>query len=210
MSKTAGARSAQPKEKRASLTDSAPPNTKTCRKCQHTMPVEFMVKSKGKPSCIWRKCEAARKRAEWAADPEGSRAKNREKRRRNPRNVERERTRARERARTPKGREINRRAVRRYQQRHPERVAAQQEVRSAVRRGEIKVPTVCQVLGCKFKDGLHLHHPRYDRPRDVIATCRHHHEDLHHRGPLELKPGAGRKWARAPRHEHGHAVNSSR
>ena len=194
MSRKNGAHAAQPKRTRAS-DDAAPPNTKTCRVCSHTMPVALMVQSKGKPTSICRKCEAARKRAARAADPEAARAKERKKRQRrrlDPRFVERERARNRARARTPRGRELNRAAVRRYQERHPERVAAQVQARAAVKRGEIKAPKVCEILGCGCTDGLHLHHPRYGRPRDVIAACRLCHEKIHHSGRvLPLKASAG-------------------
>jgi hypothetical protein len=205
MPRKTGARTAQPKSKRVS-NDAAPPDTRTCRCCGHTRPAALMVKSKGKPTSICKNCEAARKRAARAANPEAARAKDREKRqrrRRDPRFVERERARGRARARTPRGREINRACVQRYQRKHPERVRAQYQARAAAKRGEIKVAKVCEILGCGCADGLHLHHPRYDRPRDVIATCRHHHEELHHIGPLRLKASAGRRWARAPQHHEG-------
>jgi hypothetical protein len=199
MSKSkAGAHAAQPKQTRAS-DEAAPPNTGTCRKCSHTMPVALMAKAgKGKHSTLCRHCDNARQRARYWANPEAARAKRRELR---LRNLEKERARGRERARSPRGRELNRAAVKRYQQKYPARVAAQAQARAAAKRGEIKVPSVCQVLGCGCKDGLHLHHRRYDKPRDVIAVCRLHHEEIHHRGPLRLMASAERQWARAPRTE---------
>jgi hypothetical protein len=154
--------------------------------------------------------DAERKRRAYWADSVKARAKSRAKRQRRLehyramerarywREVEKSRARARAFARSPRGRELNRRAVARYKARHPERIRAQTEARAAARRGQIRIPTVCEVLGCSATD-LHLHHPRYDRPLDVIAACRRHHEELHHRGPLELKPGGRRRWARAPR-----------
>ena len=211
MSKRTGARQAQPKRKRAS-DDAAPPKTKTCRCCGHTKPVALMAKgNKGKPSTICRQCDADRASARWHADPEASRAKRRARRQRNLAkeraqakarywaNPEKHRAVARERARSERGRASNRKAVARYRRAHPEIVAAQREAQKALRRGELRVALVCEIKGCRETDGLHLHHVDYRRPRDTIRACHLHHEFLHHRGPLELKPSAGRKWARKPR-----------
>jgi hypothetical protein len=159
---------------------------------------------------IARAKDAERKRKAYWADPEAARAKNREKRRRNPRNPELERERNRERAKTPRGREINRACVRGYQKAHPQIVAAHQATKAAVRRGEIKVPSVCEVIGCDRNRRLHGHHRRYDKPIDIVFVCHEHHEHVHHHGALKLKAGSARRWARAPRHEQGNAVNSSR
>jgi hypothetical protein len=106
---------------------------------------------------------------------------------------------SREWAKSERGRKSNRRAVARYQKAHPEIVAAQREAQKALHRGELRASLVCEVKGCRETEGLHLHHLDYQRPRDTVRACRRHHEHLHHRGPLELKPGLGRKWARAPK-----------
>jgi hypothetical protein len=106
---------------------------------------------------------------------------------------------SREWAKSERGRKSNRRAVARYQKAHPEIVAAQREAQKALHRGELRASLVCEVKGCRETEGLHLHHLDYQRPRDTVPACRRHHEHLHHRGPLELKPGLGRKWARAPK-----------
>jgi hypothetical protein len=177
---------------------------------KHKMPTKNGARSAQPMSDAERRArDAERKRRAYWANPERARAQLRAKRQRNLdrcraqqrarywRHVEKERARARERARSARGREINRKAVARYRQSHGEIVAAQHAAYRAMRRGELKVALVCEVKDCRETAHLHLHHPRYDRPRDVIRTCR----DLHHRGPLELKPGAGRKWARAPRRE---------
>ena len=59
-----------------------------------------------------------------------------------------------------------------------------------------------KLSGCDRKDRLHAHHHRPDRPLDVVFLCQNpHHEFVHHIGPLRLKASAGRRWARAPRHE---------
>jgi hypothetical protein len=197
-----GARRAQPKRNRAAANDAEPPHTKTCRVCSHTKPLELMKKARhGKRTSICKSCDAEYQRGRRAADPEGYRRKSREWRRHHPRG-ERERAANGARARTPRGRELNLVAVRRYQARHREVKAAQKKAQSARRQGELVV-SVCQVLGCARTDDLHLHHRRYDgaHVHDVDALCRHHHEHVHHRGALELKPGGRRRWARAPRHE---------
>ena len=201
MSKKTGARTAQPKSRRV------------CKGCEHTKPVELFKKSGNGFGHICKACDAARASARWHADPEASRAKRRARRQRNLdkeraqakacywRNPEKHRAAARERARSERGRASNRRAVAKYRKAHPTIIAAQKEAQRAARRGEIKVPNVCEVLGCDRTEKLHLHHRRYDKPRDVITTCRHHHEEIHHRGALRLKEGSRRRWARAPRHE---------
>jgi hypothetical protein len=157
--------------------------------------------------------DAARKRREYWADPVKARAKGRAKRQRNLErcraqgrarywdDAEKFRATARERARSERGRASNRKAVALYRQRHPDIIAAQREAQKAARCGELRVALVCEIKGCRETKGLHLHHVDYQKPRDTVRTCGRHHEHLHHRGPLELKPGAGRRWARAPRHE---------
>jgi hypothetical protein len=110
-------------------------------------------------------------------------------------------SRARQRARacSDRGREINRKAVAKYKAAHPDRLEAQKIARRALRRGEIEKPAQCQVVGCTCSEALHIHHVRYDRPKDVVFVCRGHHEEIHHRRALPLRPGAARKIARAPR-----------
>jgi hypothetical protein len=182
-----GAHAAQPQERC------------TCKRCSHTVPVELMAKrGEGKRAAICKRCDNARRKAIYWADPEAARAKRRELR---LRNIERERARGRERARSARGRELNRAAVRRYQERHPERVAAQHQARVAVRRGELKRPRCCQALGCTRTDRLHLHHNRYDRPLAVEALCHLDHERAHHASPVRLKKSAAHRWARAPQHQ---------
>lgn len=156
--------------------------------------------------------DAARKRRKYWADPAAARAKGRAKRLRNLErcraqsrarywvNVDHNRALARERARSERGRASNRKAVERYRQRHPEIVAAHKATQRALRRGELKRPTVCEVLGCNHTERLHAHHHRADRPLAVVYICQNpHHEHVHHIGPLKLKDGAARRWARAPR-----------
>ena len=210
MSNKTGARIAQPKSRRV------------CKGCEHTKPVELFKKSGKGFGHMCKVCDAKRASARWHADPEASRAKRRARRQRNIdkeraqqrarywRDPDKHRAAARERGRSERGRACNRKAVARYRRAHPEVVAAQREAQRAARRGELRVSLVCEIKGCRETKGLHQHHVDYRRPRDTIRACAVHHEHLHHRGKLELKPGAGRRWARAPRHDHGHAANASR
>ena len=202
-------------------TAAQPKSCRVCKGCEHTKPVELFKKSGNGFGHICKACDAARASARWHADPEASRAKRRARRQRNLdkeraqaqerywSNPEKHRAAARERARSERGRASNRKAVARYRRTHPEIVAAQRLAQRAARRGELKVALVCQVKGCRETTGLHLHHVDYRKPKDTIRICRREHEHVHHIGPLELKPGAGRKWVRAPRTEHGRAANVS-
>ena len=208
MPKRTGARTAQPQGRRV------------CKCCDHTKPIELFKKSGNGRGHVCKSCDTKRASERWHADPEGSRAKRRARRRRNLskeraqakarywREPDKSRALARERAKSERGRASNSRAVARYRQRHPEVDIAQRQARAAVRRGELKVPTVCEVRGCGRTD-VHLHHERYDRPLDVLALCAEHHRRCHVEGALRLKDGSRRRFARAPRHDYGHAVRAS-
>lgn len=142
--------------------------------------------SKGKRGNICRKCDAEKRRQLRKADPERYR----------------QRERANRMTRIDRVRIQNAAAVRRYEQRHPDRVRAHRIARRALARGEIKKPDCCEVLGCRCRE-IEMHHVDYRKPKDVIFVCNargaNHHERIHHERPLPLKPGAGRKYARAPR-----------
>jgi hypothetical protein len=178
MPKTSGPRTARPKNDDALVTARRAKDAERKRRAYWADPVKARAKARAKRQRNLERCRA-QSRARYWANPEKSRAQ------------------ARERARTERGRASNRRAVATYRQRHPEIVAAQREAQKALRRGELRVPTVCQALGCNKSKDLHLHHHRYDRPQDVVAVSRSHHTAAH-RGAVELKPGGHRKWARAP------------
>ncbi len=144
-----------------------------------------------------------RERAARAANPEHYRRKRRARYWRHP---ERERARARAYAKTHP--ECNRRAVKKWRDAHPDIIVVWGKTKTAIRRGEIKPPPICQAAGCERREGLHLHHARYTaKPRDVITLCRHHHEHVHHQGPLKLKDGSSRRWARAPQEAKAAHVN---
>ena len=209
-----------PKEQTGACT-AQPQDRRVCKRCDHTKPIELFKKSGTGRGHICKMCDAERASARWHADPEGSRAKRRARRQRNLdkeraqqrarywSNPDKSRAQARERAKSERGRASNSRAVARYRRRHPEVDTAQRQARAAVRRGELKVPAVCEVRGCGRTD-LHLHHERYDRPLEVLALCAEHHRRCHIEGALRLKDGSRRRFARAPRADHGHAVHTSR
>lgn len=57
-----------------------------------------------------------------------------------------------------------------------EKIAARNEVRKAVLRGDL-VRQRCEVYGCT-RDG-HAHHDDYAKALDVRWLCRLHHDELH-------------------------------
>ncbi len=162
--------------------------------------------------------DAEHKRKACWADPEKARAQERamyqrsserrraQRRARYWKNPEKERARARAYAKAHP--ECNRRAVKKWRDAHPDIIVVWGKTKTAIRRGEIKLPPICQAAGCERREGLHLHHARYTaKPRDVITLCRHHHEHVHHQGPLKLKEGSSRRWARAPQEAKAAHVN---
>jgi hypothetical protein len=195
MSKKTAARTAQANARRV------------CKSCGHTRPLELFKKSGNGFANICKRCDNVRSCERYWADPDKHRRRHRARRRAH---LVQERARVAAANRTPRGRERNNAAVQRWRQRNPLANAARVQAAAAVCRGEIERPHSCEVRGCRRRVGLHAHHQDYERPIDIVFVCRQHHEAVHHRGPLELKPGAGRKWARAPRPDHGHAVNASR
>lgn len=168
-----------------------------CRGCGALKPIElFHRKGTGRASRC-NVCERRRKREEWAADIEASRAK---RRARYWQNVASERARNSSRMRLEHNRAANRLAVLEYQHRNPEKTAAWRAVKLAVRAGLLKPTAECQALGCD-RTADHKHHLSYHPARhtDIIALCRLHHEAVHHLGPVRLKPTASHEFAVSPR-----------
>lgn len=192
-----------PPERRGFLLSEIPSRERTCRRCGFEG-AETLFKFAGKRGSrgnICRKCDAERLRKRQAEHGAEINERRRERRALDP-----ERIRVRERAnrmkRIERVRAQNAEAVKRYRQRHPEKVTAQKIAQHALKRGEIKKPACCEVLGCKCCD-IEMHHFDYRKPKDVIFLCNargaNHHEAVHHFKPLRLKSGAIRKFARAPR-----------
>ena len=67
-----------------------------------------------------------------------------------------------------------------YYERFPEKKAAKDALRAAVRYGKINKPDACPICG---KTGLiHGHHTDYSKPLDVQWLCQPCHVDAHHGG----------------------------
>lgn len=100
----------------------------------------------------------------------------------------------------PHRRAANVASVLAWMKRNPDAVAAKLVARKAVKRGEIKVPTVCQVKGCRTKANLEGHHVSYARKfrKRLVHVCPKHHRRLHQGEQLALKRGAQFKTAKAP------------
>ncbi len=177
------------------------PATRDCRRCGAEKPIE-LFKLVGRPlvpSRVCKACDAARARERWHADLERNRARRRDYYRKNSARIL---ARARGRARPPltaRQRAAAHHATRRWRDAHPDAIAAHNVIKAAIKRSEVKRPTDCDVLNCTATRDLHLHHPNYAKPREVVCLCRQHHEDIHHIAQLPAKPGRSRKIIRAPR-----------
>lgn len=167
-----------------------------CRICRMAKPVADFTTIHGKPITKCKPCEAERTRRARLANVERYAAL---RRRRYWADIGKSRRQNREWARTERGRETNCEAVGRYKKRHPERVSAQRKLQTAIKRGAIQRPDVCQIAGCDCAGRLHAHHSDYAKPLDAIFVCHEHHEYLHHVGKLRLKQRVGRyAYAFAP------------
>ena len=67
----------------------------------------------------------------------------------------------------------------RYREANRLKIVAQQEVRKAVRRGELERPDNCEVCGTGGR--LHAHHHDYDKPLEVEWLCPPCHIERHHK-----------------------------
>lgn len=65
-----------------------------------------------------------------------------------------------------------------WQLKHPDRRAAHDAVRLAIRRGAL-VREPCEV--CGSTEHLDAHHEDYSKPLDVVWLCRRHHAARHRR-----------------------------
>lgn len=175
---------------------------RTCKKCGETKQYENFKKSgrHGYRCFTCKKCDATRLALRLREHRDEINAARRQRRARNPEPV-RAQARAQLDRRRDRVRVQNAAAVQRYKERHPEKVAARRAVQAAVKRGHLVKPQACQAEGCERGAGLIAHHGSYaiSRRLDVTWLCRDHHERLHHYGPIALKAGGPRKFARAPK-----------
>jgi hypothetical protein len=77
---------------------------------------------------------------------------------------------------------INRQYQRKYQVKYPERHSARMVARSAVRRGDLRVPDLCEA--CHQRRRLHGHHDDYSKALDVRWLCDPCHK-AHHKAERE-------------------------
>ena len=170
---------------------------RTCIKCGREAVQSLFKKSGafGKRGNICRECDKARLRKRYAEHREEIIANASLRYRQN---IVENRRRSREKARSPKGLASNRVAVAKYKKNNPHKVRARHLVKSAIQRGELSKPSMCQAFRCT-NSVVHAHHADYAKPLDVSWLCPDHHEHVHHLGPVRLKPSASRKYARAPK-----------
>jgi hypothetical protein len=170
--------------------------SKICADCMRETPHAQLKKSGRHVGSVCKACDARRSRLRYAAHRDEIRARRRELYQ-DPERRRRHRERNRVRARSRRGRQLNALAVARWQQRNPYKVAAARMLKATLKRGTVVRPSTCQAHGCNAP-AEHGHHGDYARPLDVVHLCRPCHESTHHQGPQRLKPGAKRKFARAP------------
>lgn len=176
-----------------------------CRKCGAAKPLcdfkKCATARKGRCNTC-KRCDADRLRQRLIKHRDEINAGRRARRARNPEHF-RAQARARIDRRRDRVRSQNALAVQRYKERYPEKVAARRAVQRAIANADFIKPDVCQAKSCECRTGLIAHHSSYDGHRrlDVDWLCREHHERVHHNGPVELKAGGSRKFARAPGHD---------
>ena len=79
---------------------------------------------------------------------------------------------------TDAGKIAHQEASKRWQELQPLRKAASTILGSALKRGKVTKPPICQVPDCT-ETKLEGHHPDYDRPLLVIWLCNKHHRECH-------------------------------
>lgn len=77
---------------------------------------------------------------------------------------------------TQVGLQKNAEAVAKYTTRCPERLQARQEVRKAIKSGQL-VRGPCETCG---ESEVEAHHGDYSKPLEVRWLCKSHHEAVHH------------------------------
>jgi len=77
-----------------------------------------------------------------------------------------------------KGKATMRRAFHKARKADPRKHAARVLANTAVARGKLVKPDICQLNeGCSGR--LEAHHYDYSRPLEVVWVCRKHHGDIH-------------------------------
>lgn len=127
---------------------------KRCKTCQQVKSTDqFWKRTNSRDGFDYdcKTCQAARLKAYWEANPEKLLAKRR------------------------KLKDRNAQLVKKYRTEHPERIAAGEAFKQALRKGIVK-PEPCRVCGDAKTEG---HHPDYSHPIDVVWLCRKHHREVH-------------------------------
>lgn len=76
---------------------------------------------------------------------------------------------------TEKGKATRYKIMRRYDKTHRLENKARQYIRSAIFRGKIKRPTICE--NCGGNSQIQGHHADYSKPKEVQWLCRKCHRD---------------------------------
>lgn len=77
------------------------------------------------------------------------------------------------------GKDKHHAAVLAWRERNPHQYRAQQIVKAAVRKGELKKPDYCFTHWCKSKTRIEFHHYDYSNPLDGVWLCQHCHKAVH-------------------------------
>lgn len=134
---------------------------KTCYKCRASLPLNEFYKHEAMDDGHLGKCKECTK-----ADVRRNRWEK----------IEYYRAYDRERSKQPHVMARIARTTKNWERKYPNRKAAHTAVNNAVRDGRLKKPLHCQVCGRVAR--LHGHHHDYDKPLDVIWSCRPCHYQL--------------------------------
>lgn len=81
---------------------------------------------------------------------------------------------------TDAGNDAMNRARKKFISENPEKRAAHNQVKNAVRRGDLEKPNYCpKCLSVKPSRQIHAHHEDYSKPLDVVWMCAQCHSDHH-------------------------------
>lgn len=154
-------------------------DTWTCSRCGVVKPIEqFPRHGNGRRDRFCKSCHSARIRAKYAADPSYAEIYRRAARESYGDEWRRARKDLRDRAYRAAQPSVGTRSTKAYKQRHPQRIAAHDAVRRALRSGRL-IRETCQLCGIRR---THAHHHRGYAPEhhlDVVWLCPAHHRAVH-------------------------------
>ena len=79
---------------------------------------------------------------------------------------------------TEKGKEKHKEQSREFRKNNPEKIAAQQKCRRAIKKGELLRPEICSECNVPCKPDAH--HEDYNKPYEVTWLCKKCHLNTHH------------------------------